>query len=294
VLEDHVDRAPVGRHPEDRVSLDQNVSGIGNLETGDHAQQRRLAAARRPEDREEGAPWNGEGNIVDEERMIVQTEIIKDENGVPVRERNIFQELGCDVKQCVLSTPYYDSLTSEMIAKRKEQQQLMNVAKQKAVTAQQNRITAEEEGKAKVMTQKYEKEQEKIREVVDAEKRKEVAILNAQQKFEVAKLDRKAAAEYKQEQILRGQGEASRKRALMQADGALAQKLTTYEKVQDRWAEAFQKAQSNLVPQIITGNGGGTAGGNVAFDIMQAIGIKSMRDLALDLQVDNKRRKKAE
>ena len=54
-LEHRVDVAAVGRHVLDRLALEQDVALVGLLEAGDHAQRRRLAAARRPEDREERA-----------------------------------------------------------------------------------------------------------------------------------------------------------------------------------------------------------------------------------------------
>ena len=60
-----------------------------------------------------------------------------------------------------------------------------------------------------------------------------------------------AASEYKQEQILRGEGDGAYKRIVMQADGALAQKLATYEKVMNRFASAIEKQK--WVPEIQMG-----------------------------------------
>ena len=84
-------------------------------------------------------------------------------------------------------------------------------AKANAERARQDAITAEEQGKAAVMKAKYEKEVEKERAIVDAQKMKQVAVISAAQKVDVAeqtKLEAEqkklAANEYKQEQVLRG------------------------------------------------------------------------------------------
>ena len=54
-LEHHVDRPPVRRHGGDVVAVEQDAARRRRLEAGEHAQQRGLAAARRPEQREEFA-----------------------------------------------------------------------------------------------------------------------------------------------------------------------------------------------------------------------------------------------
>ncbi len=53
VLEDGVDVAVVRRELADIVALQQHRAGGWRLEAGDHSQHRRLAAAGRPEQREE-------------------------------------------------------------------------------------------------------------------------------------------------------------------------------------------------------------------------------------------------
>ena len=64
------------------------------------------------------------------------------------------------------------------------------------------------------MTARYEKEVLKEQAIVDAQRAKEVAVIAAQQQVEVARQQRLeaeqkklAALEYKQEQVLRGEGD---------------------------------------------------------------------------------------
>src|SRR5690606_35886652 len=60
----HVDGPPVGRDAGEVLPVEQDRTGGRMLEAGQHAQQRGLAAARRPEQREELA-------LVDVERQVV-------------------------------------------------------------------------------------------------------------------------------------------------------------------------------------------------------------------------------
>ena len=65
MLEDRVDVAPVRRHAGDRLAGQQDLALGRLLEAGDHAQGRRLAAARRPEQRVELAARDAQVHAVD-------------------------------------------------------------------------------------------------------------------------------------------------------------------------------------------------------------------------------------
>ncbi|GCC48793.1 hypothetical protein chiPu_0033139, partial [Chiloscyllium punctatum] len=65
VLEHHVDGALVRQHLGDVAAAEQDAALIRRLEAGEHAQQRGLAAAARPEQREELAGADVERELVD-------------------------------------------------------------------------------------------------------------------------------------------------------------------------------------------------------------------------------------
>ena len=184
----------------------------------------------------------------------------------------------------------FETKTKDQISKKREATMGIITAKADAERAKQDAITAEEKGKAKVMTAKYEKEEEKIRAVVDAEKVKEVAIIAAAQKVSVAeqaKLEAEqkkfAAIEYKQEQILRGEGDGEYKKLVMQADGALAQKLKTYENVMGKAFNAI--AQQKWVPDIQMGGSGSATDSSAAQKLIEMLSVKTAKDLSLDLSI---------
>ena len=169
----------------------------------------------------------------------------------------------------------YDTTVESQI--RSQQQAIMNVQTSiaEAKKAEQDAIKAEEIGKANAATAKW------LQEVIKA---KEVTL--AEQKRDVARLDKEAAAFTKAKDILLGEGEAQRKRLVLVADGALTQKLTTYQAVQKYWAEAFAQYNGNIVPLWQTTAGeGGLAGDNGMRMFMQLMTANAAKDLALDLNV---------
>ena len=97
-----------------------------------------------------------------------------------------------------------------------------------------------------------------------------------------------AAREYKQEQILRGEGDAERKRLVLQADGALEQKLETYEAVMAKFAVEFGKQK--WVPEIQFNSGAqqtqqnGTSG-NEAANLINLLTAQALKSLNLDMTV---------
>jgi hypothetical protein len=169
----------------------------------------------------------------------------------------------------------YDTIVEQQIVS--QQKAIMDVQTAIALskTAEQDAIKAEEQGKALAAKAKWEQE------VIKAQ-----AVTEAQQKKEVADLDMQAARFTKEKEILLGQGEATRKKLVIEADGALAQKLLTYENVQKYWADAFSKYTGNIVPMLQSGVGtNGTGGSNGVNEFMQIMSAQAAKNLSLDLSV---------
>lgn len=146
---------------------------------------------------------------------------------------------------------------------------MVQTARSNAIKAEQDVITAQKQGEAEAAKAKWEIEVTKARQVTEAEARTAVARENV-----------KAADLNKQASILEGQGEAEKKRLIMNADGALDKKLEAYVKVQARWAEAIQNYGGSWVPTTVMG--GGSGGGNAALNFMEIMGMKAAKDLAVD------------
>jgi hypothetical protein len=142
-----------------------------------------------------------------------------------------------------------------------------------AKKAEQRAKTVEEEGKANAAQAKWEQERLKAK-----------AVVEAQQKKEVAELERDAASFEKEKQILLGEGEAERKRLVMSADGALAQKLAAWIKAQELWAAAYSKRP---VPSVVMGGSGANGTDVSSREFIDMLTIKAAKDLSLDMRTKN-------
>ncbi len=212
-----------------------------------------------------------------------------DETGKPIHLDNDLQRYGVSVSGYQITDWNFEKKTLDQISAKREATMAIITAKANAERARQDAITAEEQGKAAVMKAKYEKEVEKERAIVDAQKMKQVAVISAAQKVDVAeqtKLEAEqkklAANEYKQEQVLRGEGDAAYKRLVMQADGALQQKIDAYIQVNERYAEALEKQK--WVPEVVMGTQNNQTG-SAATDMMNLLMLKTARDLNLDMKM---------
>ncbi|MCH8837133.1 MAG: hypothetical protein IIA60_04935 [Candidatus Marinimicrobia bacterium] len=190
----------------------------------------------------------------------------------PIYLFNPMAGLGISISNFEIKTFNYAEKVQVQIAAQQEALMAVETARARAKEAEQKALTVEAEGKADVMRVKYEKEQTKI-----------AAVVLAEQGLEVARLERLAAEETRQRDILLGQGEAERKRLVMAADGALAQKLETFEKIQGQWAAAY--AQRN-VPQLVMGGAGAVGGTDQGtLDFSQAMQLLVAKQLGLDLSI---------
>jgi len=230
-------------------------------------------------------------------KTVVKTvpEIKYGDDGRPLQFNSDLQEYGISVSGYQITDWGFEPKTLAQIATKREATMAIITAKANAERAKQDAITAEEQGKANVMTAKYEKEVEKQRAVVDAEKVKEVAIIQARQMVDVAaqrKLEAEqkklAAVEYKQEQTLRGEGDAAYKRLVLEADGALAQKLATYETVMKRFAIEF--GRQKWVPEVQMGVSSSGGDSNEAANLITLLTAKTLSDLGLDMSVSTRKR----
>lgn len=210
-------------------------------------------------------------------------------DGLAKHQSSDFKQYGITVDSLQITDWNFEQKTLDQIAAKRAATMGIITAKAEAERAKQDAITAEEKGKAAVMTAKYQKEVVKAEAVVTAEQEKEVAVIGAKQKVDVAeqaKLEAEqkklAAAAYKQEQILRGEADGAYKAKVMEADGALTQKLATYERVQGMYAENFGKQK--WVPEIQFGAVSGANGSNVT-DLINMLNAKTAKDLSLDMSL---------
>lgn len=220
-------------------------------------------------------PVSGKEKTVNSVRIVMK-------DGVPVRQSaSALKEFGI-----VLESPSIEIIYDKTILKQIEDQQKavaqIQTAQAEARGAEQKAITTVKQGEAEAAKKKWEQEALKATAVTKAEQEKAVAITDAEKERDVAKLKKDAADFYKQEQILKGEGDGAYRQKVMQANGALEQKLETYSSVMINFAREFGKQK--WVPEVQMG-GTGASGVNSVSSMMDMLSAKTARDLGLDMKM---------
>lgn len=179
-------------------------------------------------------------------RRLVKV-IRRDKQGTAVRREHPFKDLGITIDNFEVRAFHYSDKVKEQIAKQQQAYMDIQTAIANAQKAEQEKITAEAEGKAKVAKARYEQEMIKAQEVVKAQKDKEVAELAGLRELQVAKLMAQAAEQKKLGAILEAQGEAEAKRLKREADNYEALKIQAAVDIHKAWADSYSKRRVPLI-----------------------------------------------
>lgn len=205
-------------------------------------------------------------------------------NGFLREQTSVFHEFDINLTNFVIDDIVYPEKVLAQIETQRAARMNIITKQAEAQEADARAKKAEAEARAKVAETRAIEEVAKTQMIVRAEAAKAEAVLEAEKKREVAKLQQEAASFTKREQIMLGEGEAARKRLVMQADGALEKKLAAWVDAQKAWAGALSKAQPGaLVPTVMMGTDG--KGGNNANNFMDLLTAKTAKDLSLDMSV---------
>lgn len=221
-------------------------------------------------------------------RTVNVVKLIMDEGGKPVRSASSPpEEFGIKTFNLSINEIRYDPEVEKQIQQQQQAMMQVQIAVAEAKKAEQAAITAEKNGQAAAMTTKWTQEAIKAQKVTEAEQEKEVATISANQRLEVARLNAQAAEQYKIEQTRRGEGDAAYKQKVMEADGALNQKLEALVKINQAYAAAIQGYQGNWVPNVVYGGNGaaGQVAGSGAQQLIDLLTAKTARDMGIDMGV---------
>jgi hypothetical protein len=210
--------------------------------------------------------------ITKAERTVSIVEIAKDKAGKPLRSAvSAIGEYGITLVQTTISEIKYEQAVEQQIQEQQKSKTQVQIAMANARRAEQEKLTTESQGQANAAAAKWKQETIKAQ-----------AVTEAQQRLEVATLDNLAAEQTKQREIKLGQGESERRKLVMQADGALTQKLEAYKAVNAMYANAIKDYKGAWVPGIQMGASNGP--GNAGTSLIQLLEAKTAKDLALDLK----------
>lgn len=224
--------------------------------------------------------------ITGQNKLVTKVQLVMDDKGNPVRsEQSSFALYSLTSLPLTITAIDYDSEIEAQIKRQRDAALSVQESIANSKKAEQDAITAQQQGMAKAAFARADQEAVKATEVTQAEKERDVAILAAQRDRDVAKLGQEQAEFEKQRNILEGQGESEKKRLILSADGALSQKLDAYIQVNQAYALAIQNHAGAWVPSVIMGGSQNVATGSGAQQLMEMFAVKAAKDLALDLSL---------
>jgi hypothetical protein len=198
------------------------------------------------------------------------------------RDPSVFREFGITLTNFVIDEITYPDAVLQQIERQRKARMDIITQQAEAKQAEARAKKAAAEAEAAIAETRAKEEIQKTQRIVKAEADKAEAVLQAEKVKEVAKLEKEAAEFEKKKQILLGEGEATRKRLVMQADGALTQKLEALVSINAKYAEALSKASpGSLVPSLSMG--GSNSGG--ALDLINLLTAQAARQLSVDTNI---------
>lgn len=217
-------------------------------------------------------------SIEHEKKRIYLTERQLDKAGLVKRKQSSITEYGVTVADAAITDVDYEDKVDEKLVKIIDAVTKAAISRQDLMKAQQEALTAEAQGKKELVEIEYTTRKEQTKQVVQAQTKVAVAEqdkLEQKIRYEASILEAKKIKEL-------AEANAYAKRAVMQADGALEQKLAAYKEVQQYWANAFSKYTGNVSPQIMTGNG--ERGFNAASNFAETMQMSAQQQLLLNMR----------
>jgi hypothetical protein len=203
----------------------------------------------------------------------------RDTNGNIKRKYSSIDEYGITVADAQITDTDYSEIVDSMINKNIKSVTMASVSKQDLITAQQQALTAKAQGERELVTIEYDKKKEQTASIVAANTTVELAKLDLIKQ----KIAKEGAIQEGAKIKILADANAYEKAKLIQADGALTQKLAAWTTAQEYWAKAFGEYQGAIVPQMQMG-GNSTGNENSAVRFMEIMGMKAARDLNLELK----------
>lgn len=198
-------------------------------------------------------------SIVNERIKITEVDIRKDAaTQLAIRIPSDVQTYG--IKAVFAAVPHvdYEPIVDEKLKAKIDQSTKESIAKQALITAEQEALTAEAEGRRKIAQTKATYEAEKIQAVIEAQKAKEVAAEEAQKaKFVADKVEQE------------GRAQAAANRALVDAGLTPEQRMKMDIEIADKVSANLAKVQFPSM-MVIGGSGGGDA-----LNPFDAVGLES-------------------
>lgn len=257
--------------------------------------ERGIYIVKRIESRRKTARALGTANIAlgtaqapygEEEQTVFEVKKVMDASEQPIRKEQGFKRYGI----AVIDARVTDMLPNAKFVERMQLKQKASadraIAREQRVQEEEQRLLAITRGEREVAERQAQAKVEQIQKTTEAETLKQLAITEANKFFEQAKIAKdtaqinldKARIEAETKKTL-ADAEAYQRKAVLQADNALAQKLDAEVNIHKLWADAYAKRN---VPTNVFGAGAGGApvgGDGEAKDFMRILTLDAAQRL---------------
>ncbi len=221
--------------------------------------------------------------------IITVAEKVLDDNGKEIRTVPEYLQYGIQVSSAILEKIDADPAFEEQQKKRKDAVSRRVIAKEQRLEQEEQRLLEIANGDTEIAKRQAEAKTEQIQLTTEAETQKKLAVTRAEQQREEARVA-KETAELNLERAkvdaqavtVAADAEAYAKKAILEADGALQQKLDAWVETQRVWADAASKI--NVPSTVIAGGGNGTSGNALGTvdQFMQLMMLNSAKQLSVD------------
>ncbi len=231
-------------------------------------------------------------SVGDTSQEVIVMQKVLGKNGMPIREQHDFMQFGIKVGSAILEDLDPDDKFEQQIQARKDAASRRIVAREERKEQEEQRLLAIQAGKTEIAKRQAKAEVEQIEKTTNAETSKQLALIEAERQREEAQIAKqtseinldKARIDAQAVQVA-ADAQAYEKRVILEADGALAQKLEALVAINKEWASAASQIN---VPQTVFAGGGDSTAGNALGTVdnfMQLMTAKAAKDLQIDASI---------
>lgn len=226
----------------------------------------------------------------DTEVRRVYMEKLQDASGNDIRIPHDYSEYGIVVSQAILENLDPDDKFEERIQARKDAASRRIIAQEERREQEEQRLLAIQKGETDVAVRQAAAKTEQIQATTEAETQKKLALIAAERQREEAEIAQQTAAiNLERARIdaeavqVAADAAAYEKRVILEADGALAQKLAAWTEAQAVWAAAAAKI--NVPATVIGSDGTSDSALGTVDQFMSMMMVKTARDLQVDTAI---------
>lgn len=227
----------------------------------------------------------------EDDKVVFVVEKLLDEGGMPIRKAQSYMLLGITVVESRITDVVPNREFSDRMKLKQKASADRAIAREQRIQEEEQELLAVAKGDREIAEERAAALKEQIKQTTEAETTKQLAITAANQKAEAAVIDEQRATTLlniakidAQAVEVAADAEAYKKREILSADNALAQKLEAEIKIQAAWANAYSKRP---VPTTVFGaNGEGAGTINEVQQFLQLKTVEAAENLGYSRNVD--------